>query len=151
MNKKYVITIATVVALGGFLFGFDAAVISGVISFIRPEFELTEIQIGWVVSSLTLTSTVAMAFAGPLSDKYGRKTVLIFYRYSLCCFCDRFGIGTDLRVSGHRSNDWRFCSRCGFDNRTFVHCRNLPCRKPRSNGIYQSAQHCLGVFSGLFC
>ena len=78
MNKKYVITIATVVALGGFLFGFDAAVISGVISFIRPEFELTDIQIGWVVSSLTLTSTIAMALAGPLSDKYGRKTILIF-------------------------------------------------------------------------
>ncbi|MFK7947607.1 MAG: sugar porter family MFS transporter [Saprospiraceae bacterium] len=77
MNNKYVISIAAVVALGGFLFGFDAAVISGVISFIRPEFDLTDIQVGWVVSSLTLTSTIAMAIAGPLSDKFGRKTVLI--------------------------------------------------------------------------
>lgn len=77
MNNKYVISIAAVVALGGFLFGFDAAVISGVISFIRPKFDLTDIQVGWVVSSLTLTSTIAMAVAGPLSDKFGRKTILI--------------------------------------------------------------------------
>ena len=76
-NNKYVISIAAVVALGGFLFGFDAAVISGVISFIRPEFDLTDIQVGWVVSSLTLTSTIAMLVTGFLSDKYGRKPVLI--------------------------------------------------------------------------
>lgn len=77
MNNKFIISIAAVVALGGFLFGFDAAVISGVISFIRPKFDLTDIQVGWVVSSLTLTSTIAMAVAGPLSDKFGRKAILI--------------------------------------------------------------------------
>lgn len=76
-NNRYVTMIATVVALGGFLFGFDAAVISGVIGFIRPEFDLNEIQIGWVVSSLTLTSTIAMAVVGPLSDRFGRKGLLI--------------------------------------------------------------------------
>lgn len=77
-SNRYVISIAAVVALGGFLFGFDAAVISGVISFIKPEFDLTEIQVGWAVSSLTLTSTIAMIFAGPLSDKFGRRKVLVF-------------------------------------------------------------------------
>ncbi len=76
-NNSYITMIAAVVALGGFLFGFDAAVISGVIGFIRPEFDLNEIQIGWVVSSLTLTSTMAMAIAGPLSDRFGRKPILI--------------------------------------------------------------------------
>lgn len=56
--------------------GFDASVISGVIKFIEPEFSLTKLQIGWAVSSLTLTSTLAMLTAGPISDWIGRKTVL---------------------------------------------------------------------------
>jgi len=56
--------------------GFDASVISGVVKFIEPEFGLTKIELGWAVSSLTLTATLAMLFAGPLSDKYGRKKIL---------------------------------------------------------------------------
>jgi len=56
--------------------GFDASVISGVVKFIEPEFNLTKLELGWAVSSLTLTSTLAMLIAGPISDKYGRKPVL---------------------------------------------------------------------------
>ena len=41
--------------LGGFLMGFDASVISGVVRFIEPEFGLTKLQLGWAVGSLTLT------------------------------------------------------------------------------------------------
>jgi len=48
-------TIALVVALGGFLMGFDASVISGVVGFIEIEFALTKIQLGWSVALLTLT------------------------------------------------------------------------------------------------
>lgn len=68
--------IALIVALGGFLMGFDASVISGVVKFIEIEFELTKLQVGWAVSSLTLTATFAMLISGPLSDKYGRKPIL---------------------------------------------------------------------------
>lgn len=57
--------------------GFDASVISGVVKFIEPEFKLTKIELGWAVSSLTLTATLAMLLAGPLSDKWGRKRVLL--------------------------------------------------------------------------
>lgn len=77
MNRKNIL-IAAAVSLGGFLFGFDAAVISGVITFIVPEFDLSELQLGWVVSSLTFASTAAMLVAGPLSDRYGRKGLLVF-------------------------------------------------------------------------
>jgi sugar porter (SP) family MFS transporter len=69
-------TIAIIVALGGFLMGFDASVISGVVGFIEPEFGLTKIQLGWSVASLTLTATLAMLLAGPLSDWLGRRPVL---------------------------------------------------------------------------
>ena len=63
-------------ALGGFLMGFDASVISGVVGFIEDEFQLNEIQLGWAVASLTLTSTLAMLGAGPLSNRVGRVAVL---------------------------------------------------------------------------
>ena len=65
-----------IVALGGFLMGFDASVISGVVGFIEIEFSLTKIQLGWSVASLTLTATLAMMVAGPLSDRLGRRPVL---------------------------------------------------------------------------
>ncbi len=56
--------------------GFDASVISGVVKFIELEFQLTKLELGWSVASLTLTATLAMLLAGPLSDRYGRRTVL---------------------------------------------------------------------------
>jgi SP family arabinose:H+ symporter-like MFS transporter len=85
-QQQYTIKTALIVALGGFLMGFDASVISGVIRFIEPEFGLTKLQLGWAVSSLTLTSTLAMMVAGPLSTMFGRRTILrwsaIFYAVS---------------------------------------------------------------------
>ncbi|MDX2418768.1 MAG: sugar porter family MFS transporter [Xanthomonadales bacterium] len=75
-NTRFTVRVALIVALGGFLMGFDASVISGVVGFIGPEFELTNIQIGWAVASLTLTSTLAMMMAGPVSDRFGRRPVL---------------------------------------------------------------------------
>lgn len=76
-NLLYIIRVSLIVALGGFLMGFDASVISGVIGFIEPEFDLTKWQLGFAVSSLTLTSTLAMMTAGPVSDAIGRKKVLV--------------------------------------------------------------------------
>lgn len=53
----------SIVALGGFLMGFDASVISGVVKFIEPEFVLSKIELGWAVASLTLSATLAMMLA----------------------------------------------------------------------------------------
>ena len=75
-NKLYVIRTALIVALGGFLMGFDASVISGVVGFIETEFSLTKSQLGFSVSSLTLTATLAMLVSGPLSDRFGRRNIL---------------------------------------------------------------------------
>ncbi len=75
-NRRYVALMALIVALGGFLMGFDASVISGVVGFIEPEFSLSKIQLGWAVSCLTLTATLGMMVSGPLSDALGRKKVL---------------------------------------------------------------------------
>ena len=75
-KRSSVTLIALVVAMGGFLMGFDASVISGVIKFIEPEFQLSKLELGWAVASLSLSATLAMMFAGPVSDKYGRIIVL---------------------------------------------------------------------------
>ena len=63
--------------------GFDASVISGVVKFIEPEFNLTKLELGWSVASLTLSATLAMMIAGPLSDRIGRRHVL---RYAAVLF-----------------------------------------------------------------
>jgi SP family arabinose:H+ symporter-like MFS transporter len=85
-EKSSVVLTALFVALGGFLMGFDASVISGVVKFIEPEFNLSKIELGWAVASLSLAATVGMIFAGPMSDRFGRTIVLkasaLFYAFS---------------------------------------------------------------------
>ena len=75
-GTAYTVRVALIVALGGFLMGFDASVISGVVGFIETQFELSKIQLGWAVSSLALTATFAMMVSGPISDRFGRRPVL---------------------------------------------------------------------------
>ncbi len=76
-GKRYSTLIAATVSLGGFLFGFDASVISGVIGYVGPQFGLTDLQQGWVVGSPSFAAMFAMLGAGILSDRLGRKKVLI--------------------------------------------------------------------------
>ena len=80
MSKKLTF-IALVVSLGGFLFGFDAGIISGVMSFAGPEFDLNEIQSGWVVSAPSFAAMFAMLFSGRISDLIGRKKTLLFVAF----------------------------------------------------------------------
>lgn len=94
------IWIAIIVSLGGFLFGFDAAVISGVNSFITAEFSLTSLELGWVVASVTISSALAMLFAGAVSDAIGRKKVLILVAllYSISAVCSALAPSYSLLV-----------------------------------------------------
>ena len=69
---------AIVVALGGFVFGLDAALISGTVNFISSEWNLTDMQIGTVVSAPGLGVLFALMIAGYGCDKFGRKKSLIF-------------------------------------------------------------------------
>lgn len=76
LENRFIVIVSLVVALGGFLMGFDASVISGVNKFIELEFALTKIELGWAVASLTLSATLAMFVAGPLSDRFSRRRML---------------------------------------------------------------------------
>lgn len=81
MMSKKLTFIALVVSLGGFLFGFDAGIISGVMSFAGPEFNLGEGQSGWVVSSPSFAAMIAMLFSGRLSDIIGRRKILLIVAF----------------------------------------------------------------------
>ncbi|MBK8944686.1 MAG: sugar porter family MFS transporter [Ignavibacteriae bacterium] len=76
-NKFYLSILAFIAALGGFLFGFDTAVISGTIGFVKNQFMLDSLSEGWFVSIALLGCIFGVIIAGYLSDKFGRKLVLI--------------------------------------------------------------------------
>lgn len=81
MNERlYTIFISLIVALGGFLLGFDSAVISGALPYYRITFDLQQgsMLLGFSVSSLILGAIVGNIFAGSLADRYGRSKVLKF-------------------------------------------------------------------------
>lgn len=73
----YLACICFVAALGGFLFGFDTAVISGTVGFVIDKFSLDAVLEGWFVSSALVGCVIGVLFAGKLSDSFGRKKILI--------------------------------------------------------------------------
>ena len=77
VNFPYLIFLSVVAAIGGFLFGYDAAVISGTISQVTAQFGLDEIQVGWFVGCALVGSIIGVLFAGRLSDAYGRKATML--------------------------------------------------------------------------
>jgi sugar porter (SP) family MFS transporter len=80
-GNAYTIGVALIVAVGGFLLGFDATVISGAVPFIKKYFALAgpggDLKLGWAVSCLGWGALGGNALAGLLSDAYGRKKVLM--------------------------------------------------------------------------
>lgn len=76
-NISYILRLSAVATLGGLLFGYDIAVISGAIPFISEYFDLAEWWKGFVVSSVYLGCMVGAGAAGRFSDYYGRKNLLI--------------------------------------------------------------------------
>ena len=73
----YVIWLSFVAALGGFLFGYDTAVISGTVDQVAAQFRLDDFGKGWYVGCALVGSIGGVVIAGPLSDKFGRKIVLL--------------------------------------------------------------------------
>ncbi len=76
-NINYVVFLSVVAALGGFLFGYDTAVISGTISQVTDQFSLTTLQSGWYVGCALVGSIMGVIFAGRVSDQVGRKKAML--------------------------------------------------------------------------
>lgn len=96
MNKNLLLVSITV-ALGGLLFGFDTAVISGTLTYLETNFNLNEATLGWVVSSALVGCAIGALFVGNLSDRFGRKPTLIIS--SLFFIICAIGSGTVVSVN----------------------------------------------------
>jgi len=91
MNNGYVIFVSVVAAMGGLLFGYDTAVISGTVESLRMHFELDPLSLGWVVGSALVGCVAGAGVAGKLTDWYGRRCVLatsafLFFVSGIWCY-----------------------------------------------------------------
>lgn len=94
-NPLFIWGVTAVAALGGLLFGFDTAIISGALPFLREQFILTPFMQGWVVSCILLGCGAGALITGRLSNPLGRKKLLI-----ICAFFFALsGIGTGIANS----------------------------------------------------
>ncbi|QDT69065.1 putative metabolite transport protein CsbC [Planctomycetes bacterium MalM25] len=88
-HERNALLYATIVSLGGFLFGLDAALIAGTTDMITEEFSLTAMQLGTVVSAPALGVLIALPFAGYACNRFGRKATLllisVLYLVSAVC------------------------------------------------------------------
>jgi sugar porter (SP) family MFS transporter len=76
-HNSFILTISGVAALGGLLFGFDTAIISGAIPAVQSYFRLNEYALGWAVSSILIGCALGAIVAGKLADRFGRRSMLI--------------------------------------------------------------------------
>jgi MFS transporter, SP family, arabinose:H+ symporter len=86
-NLLYLNFICLIATMGGLMFGFDIAIISGAVPFIQPYFGWNELQLGWGVSSLLVGAIIGAFASGIFTDKYGRKRVLIVVALFFAASC----------------------------------------------------------------
>lgn len=102
-NLGYIIFISVVAAIGGILFGYDTAVISGTVA---AQFSLSDISSGWYVGSALIGSIFGVSIAGMLSDSIGRKrtmlisAVLFTVSAAGCALCGSFSQLVVYRIIG---------------------------------------------------
>ena len=105
-KNKYILFITLSAALGGLLFGYDTAVISGAIGNLTTYFNLTPIETGWAISSALVGCLIGALFSNYLSDTFGRKitmllTAVLFILNSIgTAFPDSFTMFVIFRIVG---------------------------------------------------
>ena len=132
-NFGYMLLLSIIAALGGFLFGYDEAVISGTISDVSQQFSLDEMAEGWFVGSALFGAIIGVAFAGALSDRFGRKRAMmlsaLLFCISMigCAFCSTF-----TGLVAYRSS---------FDRMPAVYLRNRRTKPQRAARVALPACH----------
>lgn len=105
-NTGYIIFLSTVAAIGGILFGYDTAVISGTIGSVSNQFSLDNISEGWYVGCALIGSIAGVCSAGILSDRIGRKITMLISAalFSIsaigCAVCHEFSDLVVYRIIG---------------------------------------------------
>ncbi|HEY2471465.1 MAG TPA: sugar porter family MFS transporter [Terracidiphilus sp.] len=77
-KSGYVIFLGCTAALGGLLFGFDIAIITGAGPYLAKQFALSDLGLGWAFSSLLFGCALGCIIAGRLTNRWGRKKLLLF-------------------------------------------------------------------------
>src|SRR4030095_3189258 len=83
-NSIYILALSFISALGGYLFGFDFAVISGALPFLKDKFNLNEYWEGFATGSLALGAIIGCISAGQIADKNGRRQGLLIAASVFC-------------------------------------------------------------------
>lgn len=112
MKNNRVVLYTIMVSLGGFIFGFDASVISGAIGQISAEFGLSNVQTGFVVAAPTLGGIAATVMAGYISDTIGRRQTLIgiAFLYLVSAVFSSLAPSYDTLVAARFVGGLAFCS-----------------------------------------
>jgi MFS transporter, SP family, sugar:H+ symporter len=103
------VLISAVAAIGGFLFGFDTAVINGAVTSIQGRFELSDLVTGFAVSCALLGAAAGAWYAGPLADRLGRVRVMLIAAGLFAVSA----LGSGLAVSVYDLVLWRFVGGVG--------------------------------------
>lgn len=108
-NTRYILGISFISALGGYLFGFDFAVIAGALPFLQKHFLLDAYWEGFATGSLALGAIIGCLVAGSVSDKYGRKPGLLVAAaiFALSSLAMAFSSSRDIFIGA------RFCAGVG--------------------------------------
>jgi len=136
-NSMYLYFICLIATMGGLMFGFDVGIISGAVPFIQPYFGWNELQLGWGVSSLLVGAIIGAFGSGILSDKYGRKNVLIIVALFFAVSCTFTALASSSVIF------WLSC-RCRFSSVSYVRCGSSSAQKQRHAGVNISTSHCSG-------
>ena len=78
INLRYVTLLASAASLGGLLFGFDIAIITGAGPFLMRHFNLDDLSLGWAFSSLLFGCIVGSVVAGRYTDRLGRRRMMLW-------------------------------------------------------------------------
>src|SRR5690349_19789143 len=78
INLRYVLFLAATAGLGGVLFGFDIAIITGAGPFLISHFNLSDLSLGWAFSSLLFGCVAGSIILGRVTDRYGRRLPLLW-------------------------------------------------------------------------
>jgi MFS transporter, SP family, sugar:H+ symporter len=103
-NTGRVVLVASVAAIGGFLFGFDTAVINGAVAAVATQFNVGPVRLGLAVSAALLGSALGAVIAGRLADRFGRVPTMVMAAVTF--LIQSFGVGLSFGVIDF--SIWRF-------------------------------------------
>ena len=95
-NRHIIFLIATVVATGGLLFGFDTGVISGAIPFLQSDWGIDNNDVEWITAAGLLGAMLGAVCCGRLSDIFGRRKIILVSAVIFAVGALWSGLATDL-------------------------------------------------------